>query len=600
VPASSSKAAPLMQGMSSPSGGKGAMKGDLLAGTMKAGMPGQMPGMPGSANAAQDILRRGEEILRQTQMFQEQNRRQEEDRKKEEEMERRKAQLEQYRQEQAEKQRIKEEEIRKIREEADNEAKALQEELTKLVEVAEAEVKNAEAAASALDPAGLETEELVKLADEFEVAGSGSTGAVKACFDFMEGKHVKLKGTAEVTMQAAAVLLKRIHGAKASSDKAKAKVLVRVKPAREEIAAKTLQVELESLLIAAETEAETMKEMQAAVDSAAATATTEAKSGPEAGGGEADQELLRLCSAYEIAGMAAVQAAVRCTTLMDKNVMQIRGSKEETKATALKLVSRGRLLKSTVDEALNKVKALKSTAAGRVDREARKLAAKKEAERQVGIFKQYDKDADGLLNEAEIKAYVTGEYGFTITEDKLKVCLSSSPEGVPLAEFARLRSQVGVAYSEFLAKQRKERSAQQSVVIKKDAAETQSALSGVESEVAKAEVVVRLIGPLMPRAAQFLEMLSERTEEAEAAIDAARDFLAAAKEQAQTVGRSNKLQDLETEAKQLAVAEAAKLNRAIVTLDARLTASSNVAKAARAKVDFEEKKAALMRQAMMM
>jgi len=601
LPMGNSKAAPpwATSMSSSPSGGKGQQGADSWAsgpggkGFMKGGMP------PPQTSAAQDILRRGEEILRQTQLFQEQSRKQEEDQKKQEEMERRKAQLEQYRKEQAEKQAIKDEEIRKLREEADNEARTLQEELAKLVEVAEAEVKNAEAAASALDPAGLTTEELITIADEFEVAGSGATSAVKGCFDFMEGKHIKLKGTAEDTMSACAALLKRIHGSKATCDKTKTKVLMRVKPARDEVAAKTLQVELESLLLAAETQAETMKEMQVAVDSAAQSATTEAKSGPEAGGGAADQELIRVSTEFENVGMAAVQAVARCTTLMDSNVTRIRGTSEETKSTATKLTGRGRLLRATVDESLNKVKTLKSNAQQRVDREARKLAAKKEAEKQVGIFKQYDKDSDELLNEEEIKAYVTAEYGFTIAEEKLKLILSSSPNGVPLAEFARLRSQIGVAYSEFLAKQRKERSAQQSVLIKKDTSEAQSALSGVESEVAKAEGVVRLIGPLMPRAVQFLEMLTERTEEAEAAVDAARDFLAAAKEQAQLLGRGN-TQELETEAKQLALTEAAKLSRAVVALDARLTAASNVAKAARAKIDFLEKKAALMREAMAM
>jgi len=537
--------------------------------------------------------------LRQTAMLQQQSeemkRKQEEDKRRQAEMERKAAEMAEIRRKAEEERRIKEELEKQLREEAEEAAKALQEELSKLIEAAELEVTKVEEEASKLE--GEKThQECVSLGQEFEVVAQVTQNAVKACFDFMEGKHVKLKGSEEATMQACAALMRRSHTARASFSKASDKVRQKVKCAGEEIDAKTLQVELESQLIAAETEAESVKDLQGALQKATTVAVAEAKAGPEAGGGDADLELVRIATELEGPGGAAQKAVMRCMTILDGSWKRFCGPSEESKKIASSLNGRARKLKSFLEDALQKARTAKAPASQRIEREARKLAAKKEAERQEAIFKQYDKDCDGLLNEAEIKAYVQGEYGFQLAEDKLKLALAPSPRGVPHSEFARLRSQIGVAWSEVLAKQRKERNLQQMAQIRKDAAETQSGLAGVETEVAKAEAQARFIMPLLPRAAAVLELLTERTEEAEAAVDAARDFLAAAKEQAQSLGQSSK-QDLETEAKQLAVKEGRLLGVKVTALEARLNRASEVVKNARGKVDLQLRKAALLAEA---
>eukprot|EP00930_Biecheleria_cincta_P064251 TRINITY_DN4980_c0_g2_i1.p1 TRINITY_DN4980_c0_g2~~TRINITY_DN4980_c0_g2_i1.p1 ORF type:complete len:890 (+),score=231.07 TRINITY_DN4980_c0_g2_i1:195-2672(+) len=590
-------------------------------GFSKAGLPPAT--VPPISSAALDILRQGEELLRQTALLQQreelvklreeeerkkqeeerrikeeiERRRQEEEKRKQEELERIRLQMEQARKEAEEKRRLKEEAERKEREHADLQAQVLQSELVKLVEVAEEQVQFAVEQAATLESPETSVEDVVLLGDSYDGTAQSATSAVRACFFFMEGKHVKLKGNAEPTMAACASLLKKIHAAKAKCETTIARVKRRAKDAQEEITARTLQVELESLLIVAETEAEGVNELQSKADEALASAKAEASSGSKTGGGESDRNLVRVLTELEKPGAAASEALKRCMALLDRDLVRMRGPTEELQAACAKLNVRTRKLKSNVDEVLAKAKSAKATASQRIEREDRRQAARDEALRQDSIFKKYDEDGDGFLCKEEIQAYVLGEYGFALTEEKLKPMLNSASDGVPLSDFARLRSQVGVAYSEVLGKQRKDRNDRQLAAIRKDVVETTSAIAGVEAEVAKAEMQVRHLNPLLSRAAQDLDALTQKTEEAEAAVSAAEDFLAAAKEQAQRLGRAAGPDELEREAKAIASQEAKRLEIRIGTLERRLVGAASVTKNARGKIELAEKKAALLRQA---
>ncbi|CAE7360455.1 unnamed protein product [Symbiodinium natans] len=538
-----------------------------------------------------ELLRRGEELLRQTAQLHQQN---EIAQKQQEEERRRQEEKEQARQRFEEQRRQQEEERKRLREESDRVAQGLQDELRKLIEVAELEVQMAEAEAQKIDEPK-QCEEILRVAEDFEVVSLSAATAVKACFEFMDGKHMKLKGNTEATMSNCASLLKRSHAAKAGSERASSKVRVKAKPAREEVTAKSLQAELDTLLAAAEIEVEQVKSKQAEVLKAQAAAEAEAKATPEGGGGALDQELVRVATEFEASSEAASKSVTGCVDRMDPaNLMRIRGPTEELKASAALLQNRARAAKSILEETLQKVRSAKAAAAQRVEREVRKVEAQKEAARQEAIFKQYDKDGDGKLNEAEIRAYVAGEYSFELGEDRLEQILAASSNGVRHKDFAKLRSQIGDAWKEILNKQRKEKNDKQMATIKKNSAEILSALSGVEGEVAKAEAQVRILGPMIPRGAAMLDMLSERTEAAESAVDAARDFLAAAKEQALALGVDS---NFETEAKQMAAVEAKNLQMKVTALENRVNAAAHVSKAARSKIQLQERKAALLREA---
>eukprot|EP00913_Durusdinium_trenchii_P025207 g23663.t1 len=87
-------------------------------------------------------------------------------------------------------------------------------------------------------------------------------------------------------------------------------------------------------------------------------------------------------------------------------------------------------------------------------------------------------------------------------------------------------------------------------------------------------------------------MMHQLTDAAESAVDAAKDFLAAAKEQAQGLDS-----EMENEAKTMARLEVGKVRMKISLLETRLNQAAVVTKSARSKLQLEEKKAEIMRQA---
>lgn len=521
-----------------------------------------------------DLLRRGEELLRQTAQLHQQNeiahKKQEEERRKQEEIEKRRAEVEEKRRLEEERKRLVEEEQQNVRRQADEAAQVLQDELRKLIEVAELEVQMAEAESAKIDePASCE--EIVRVSEDFETAALAAQHAVKACFEFMDGRHLKLKGNTEATMSNCASLLKRSHAARASVDMVVLKVRQKAKPAKDELLARSLQAELESLLAVAEEEAATVRKLQEALGKA-----------QRQDGNEADQAVISACDDFEKPGQNALQAALRCTSLLDQNVKQIHGPTEELKARSTKLAGQARQLRSALDQILEKVRLAKMAAIQRIEKEARRVAVEKEAKRQEAIFDQYDQDKDGVLTAGEIVAYVKGEHQFDLAEEKLQQILQNG--GVSKQHFARLRSQVAVIWSEILAKQRKERSEKQLLQLRKGAAEIQSALSGVEAEVVKAEAEVRHLPPMIKRAGMMMHQLYERTEAAETAIDAARDFLAAAKEQVFSLDK-----EIESEAKAMAQTEVRGLQMKVSLLENRLNHAANLTKTARNKLQLEER-----------
>jgi len=534
-----------------------------------------------------DLLRRGEELLRQTAQLHQQNemaqKKQEEDRKKQEEMERRRAEVEEKRRVEEERRRLIEEEQQNVRRQADEAAQVLQDELRKLIEVAELETQMAEAESAKIDQA-TSCEEIVRVSEDFETATLSAQHAVKACFDFMDGRHLKLKGNTEATMSNCASLLKRSHASKANVDQVLLKVRQKAKPAKDEMLARSLQAELESLLAVAEEEVAAVRKLQDAM--------TAAQRRVDVGEAEADQVLINACSDFDDPGQRALQATLRCTKLLDNNVKQIHGPTEELKQRSAKLASQARQLRSALDQLLDKVRLAKMAAVQRVEKEARRVAAEKEAKRQEAIFEQYDQDHDGVLRAEEITAYVKGEHHFDLAEEKLHQILQISPGGVSKQHFSRLRSQIAVVWSEILQKQRKERSEKQLSKLRQAVTEIQSALSGVEAEVVKAETQVRTLPPMMKRAGMMMHQLSERTDAAETAIDAARDFLAAAKEQVLALDK-----EIESEAKALAQKEVRSVQMKVSLLENRLNQAANLTKGARGKLQLEEKKAELMQQA---
>merc|ERR1712217_659015 len=119
----------------------------------------------------------------------------------------------------------------------------------------------------------------------------------------------------------------------------------------------------------------------------------------------------------------------------------------------------------------------------------------------------------GLLNAAEVQAFIKGECNFELRWEQILNILKSEPfalsAGVLRADFSRLRLVVGIASVE-------------------------GALGGLEAEVAKAQAKARPLSARGP-AAVPLHALKDATEELDSAIDTARDYLMAAREQVQGI-----------------------------------------------------------------
>merc|ERR1711920_86994 len=126
--------------------------------------------------------------------------------------------------------------------------------------------------------------------------------------------------------------------------------------------------------------------------------------------------------------------------------------------------------------------------------------------------------------------------------------------------------------------------------IKKTAAEAATTLAGIEDEVSKAETKVRELEAFHSSRRPNLEELAEKIDDTENAIDAARDFLSAATEQALRLGGEHH-DSLEPEALSFAKEETKKLVGPLDALQARLHPPTLEAKKVRDRLTLMQKKA---------
>jgi len=331
-----------------------------------------------------------------------------------------------------------------------------------------------------------------------------------------------------------------------------------------ETMALTLHGELSSLVEATEDQATLLKEMCTLSD-------------PEQG--RSAQEIVKLSEEFEAATAKARVAAKGCADFMAGKYLRLQGISESTRQGAAMLLKRFKQAERDIEASVGKVRLRKRDAVLTRDREIKRQAAAAAQEKQESLFKQYDRDEDGLLSAREVREFVKGECNFDLQPDKVEGILKSeafagSP-GVTREKFPQLRLLVGVA----------------AVV---------GALSGMEVEVAKAEEKARPLTNIKGRASLPHDMLEERTDEVDAAVDSARDYLAAAREQFQTL-ESEQMQGamLPTapQAVKMAVAEARKLGARLDWFEQRLTRAGSASKASRDRLLLQRKKEALMREA---
>merc|ERR1719503_312885 len=113
-----------------------------------------------------------------------------------------------------------------------------------------------------------------------------------------------------------------------------------------------------------------------------------------------DEDLvIGICEELEEDSKGAKAAIKLCTDFISSNSLQIQGSCPETKAKSATFRTRSQEASRNVEKVVAKTVARKRKATAKKEAEERRLAAIKAAEKQEAMFKQYDADKDGKLNQ---------------------------------------------------------------------------------------------------------------------------------------------------------------------------------------------------------
>lgn len=291
--------------------------------------------------------------------------------------------------------------------------------------------------------------------------------------------------------------------------------------------------------------------------------------------GMTDEEIIKVADEFEVHAVGTRRAIKACSDFMGGKYQRLQGNTETTRQEAVMFLQRFKTAEKDIEQATVKVRARKRESIVKRDKEAKRLSALQAAEKQESLFKKYDVDEDGVLSVREVGAFVKGECNFDLPQEKVEGILKSEAfagsDGVAKDKFAQLRLLVGVA----------------SVV---------GALSGMEAEVAKAEEKAK---PLAVRGMRPMPMdvLEERIDEVDSAVDAARDYLAAAREQVQGLELEPQPATLAPTAVRMATQEARKLGTRLDWFEQRLARAGAASKASRDRLVLQQKKAELMRAA---
>jgi len=282
----------------------------------------------------------------------------------------------------------------------------------------------------------------------------------------------------------------------------------------------------------------------------------------------ADDDVIKAADAFGKAAVAAREAVKACKDFMVGKHGKLMGADQACRDAGNALLKRMSGAERALETSSRRVTTRRGEATASKDRAARKVAAEKAGQKQEGLFQKYDRDGDGLLSPDEVGQFIRGECNFDMEKGVVEKILGSPPfagtKGVTRDKFSRLRLQVGIAAVE-------------------------QTLGSIELEVVKAEKKSAALNA--HRARMPLDKALELTEVVESAVEAARDFLAAAREQVQC------LAGFEPEVQRQAGVEAARLNSRLTSFDSRLARQAGSTKAIRDKLLFQQKKAELMRQA---
>eukprot|EP00928_Gymnodinium_smaydae_P098923 TRINITY_DN930_c1_g4_i1.p1 TRINITY_DN930_c1_g4~~TRINITY_DN930_c1_g4_i1.p1 ORF type:complete len:446 (+),score=128.83 TRINITY_DN930_c1_g4_i1:90-1340(+) len=286
------------------------------------------------------------------------------------------------------------------------------------------------------------------------------------------------------------------------------------------------------------------------------------------------EQVAPVLAAFDEAHTAAAAALRRCGDYFaSERFARLETAPDDARQEAEQLRRRFSDAESRLASAADVVRSKMSSARARRDEAARQVEAQRAAEEQDRLFARYDRDGDGLLNVTEVAAFVRRECNAELPQEKLQALLRGEPfasaGGVARADFARLRMLVGIAT-------------------------VGAALDGVEGEVVKAEAKARPLSARGP-AAVPLDRLEDATEDLDVAVDAAGDYLAAARAQAHGISLGNdELSVVASANAQEETPETVALRSRLESLEKRLGEAAAVAKKCHERMELQRRKAALL------
>eukprot|EP00928_Gymnodinium_smaydae_P064852 TRINITY_DN480_c0_g6_i1.p1 TRINITY_DN480_c0_g6~~TRINITY_DN480_c0_g6_i1.p1 ORF type:complete len:976 (-),score=280.31 TRINITY_DN480_c0_g6_i1:102-2975(-) len=170
-------------------------------------------------------------------------------------------------------------------------------------------------------------------------------------------------------------------------------------------------------------------------------------------GKNADESLREL----DALSTEAKMAALKCAEFIKENGEALKGAKstpnkrptpeeliaqQERKTKLSALVARSGEAMKSIDESMK---------AGNVQVELRKKAKKAEERlaKQKETFKKYNSKKDGVLSAADVKKFVTGEYGITLSSNEVRTVIDravgSGAQGIPFERLYHFTVAVGIS-----------------------------------------------------------------------------------------------------------------------------------------------------------
>eukprot|EP00927_Polykrikos_kofoidii_P032101 TRINITY_DN2743_c0_g1_i1.p1 TRINITY_DN2743_c0_g1~~TRINITY_DN2743_c0_g1_i1.p1 ORF type:complete len:524 (-),score=111.28 TRINITY_DN2743_c0_g1_i1:59-1498(-) len=191
----------------------------------------------------------------------------------------------------------------------------------------------------------------------------------------------------------------------------------------------------------------------------------------------ADDDAVRISSDVEGLGFEVKTAQKKCSDFLLAQRMTLG---DLQKPDFVKLVARLTTATRDAGYIYKRASRIHRQRKDQMGKRVKKVAALKHAKKQSDLFAKYDADGDGLLRAEDVVRLVREEHNFELSSEKLVAIMTtlgsadgeadagasdskepaspvevSAKLGIPVGNFARLRSMVGVAREEARARQRR-------------------------------------------------------------------------------------------------------------------------------------------------